>query len=353
MYIVLLDLGMAMRGSQKQLLYLARALREMPDITVQVACPAKSALAAQAGTLGLPVLPLPGPGPRNLRSILRLTRLARRVGKILLHTHGPRSAKLGASCKKLCKNHITLVHTRADCVPVERSFRKTYLQSDAVVGVSAETAHLILGTGIAPHKVSVIHSAIDASLYPPRRERGDGRFVFSVVGDLAPEKGYDVLVEALALFKEAHPDLPWEIRIVGQGPMFGHIIEQAEKAGVERFLALLGEQDTRRILPDCNAVIVPSVEAEGSNAAIKEAWAVGLPVVASDLPSNIELVHDEENGLIYLHSKPQALAAAMRRLVNDRDLCARLVEGGAKSLARFSHTRTGESYLRLYKELTG
>lgn len=351
MYIVLLDLGMTMRGSQKQLLYLARALKEHPSLTVQVACPAQSALAECAAKQGLDVVRLSGTGTRSLRSAFKLTRLARRCGRIILHTHGPLSARLGAFCKKFCKKHIVLLHTRADCVPIERAMRSAYIKADGLVGVSAETARVILDTGISPNKVSVIHSAIDPAQYPARHERGDGRFVFGVVGELAPEKGYAVLIDALAFFQDKYKNTAWEIRIVGQGPMFGDIIEHARSAGVDSHLALLGDQDTRKILPECDAVIVPSVQAEGSSAAIKEAWAIGLPVIASDLPSNIELVHDEENGLLYLHSKPEALAASMLRIVSDAGLSKRMVEGGQKSLTRFAHTRIAESYIALYTDL--
>ncbi len=357
MHILLLDLGLTLRGSQKQLLNLARALREMPDApAVCVACPANSGLAAAVAELGadfeLDLLPLSSASPRNPASLWRIYRRARRVGRLIIHTHGPRAAAMGALCKRLFPKYALLVHTRADCLPVPPGRRsKDYAKADAVVGVSAETAHLVLETGIPPERVFIVHSGIDPAQYPARRQRDDGRFVFGAAGELEPEKGWNVLVDALAQMEGYSGLPPWEVRIVGQGPMFPEILERAEKAGVAGRLALLGEQDTRHILPECDAVIVASVQAEGSNAVVKEAWAIGLPVVASDLPSNIELVHDEENGLTYFHSNPGALAGALRRVMTDADLREHLAAGGKRSVLRFSHTRTGQAYMRLYKEL--
>jgi len=118
---------------------------------------------------------------------------------------------------------------------------------------------------------------------------------------------------------------------------------------VEERLSLFGCQDSRQFLPYFDALLVPSIDGEGSNAVIKEGWAVGIPVACSALPSNKELVRDKNNGLIVPVGNALALGAAMLRLIREPLLRRRLVSGGGKSLESFTDQRMAERTLAVYR----
>ena len=62
---------------------------------------------------------------------------------------------------------------------------------------------------------------------------------------------------------------PWEVRVVGDGPLRSRLVRQAERFGLASRLSWLGAVDSREILPGCDAILVPSVEGEGSSGVIK------------------------------------------------------------------------------------
>jgi glycosyltransferase involved in cell wall biosynthesis len=77
------------------------------------------------------------------------------------------------------------------------------------------------------------------------------------------------------------------------------LIRLARELGLEDRIEFCGYVRSAEILPKLDMVVVPSIDGEGSNAVIKEAWAAGVPVLVSDLPSNTELVTHGEDGLVF------------------------------------------------------
>lgn len=352
MHVLLVDLGHELRGGQIQVFYLARALTQQDDIEPVVACPRGSALALLLEREGIPLLPLPGRGPFNPLVFLSVERALRRHAFSIIHTHDANAASLGWFCKALHKEKVRLVHSRRVSYPLHSGMRlKKYLLADAIVGVSAEISSVVEQAGVPAEKISTIHSGIDPTRYQPQIPRNDGRIVFLSIGALTPQKGYSVLLQAMSVLKEMEDVPPWEVRIVGEGPLFTPLLEEAVSLGVESRLALLGRQDGRNILPDCDVLVAPSVDGEGSSAAIKEGWVTGLPVICSALPSNTELVRDKVDGLVAPTGNPLALAAAMARCMMEAPLRARLSRQGRARAEQFTDRVMALAYAALYRKL--
>lgn len=352
MHVLLVDLGRELRGGQLQVYYLARALAARGDITPLVACPRSGALAALLLAEGLPVLPLSGRSPLNPAVLFSVERALRKNKTRIIHTHDATAAGLGAFFKALHGEKLLLVHSRRVSYPLRAGLRlKKYQMADAVVGVSREISDGVEKAGIAPDKVSTIHSGIDPRRYESKMERHDGRNVFLSIGAFTQQKGYSILIQAMSVLREMEDLPPWEVRIVGDGPLFSQILDEAVSLGVESHLALLGRQDGRAILPHSDVLIVPSVDGEGSSATIKEGWVTGLPVICSSLPSNTELVTDKVSGLVVPVGNPLALAAAMARCLTEPALRQRLADQGRERMRLFTDLRMAEAYVDLYRRL--
>lgn len=352
MRVLLLDLGLELRGGQRQVYYLARALARTPDMEPLVACPRTGKLAELLRDEGLPVLGLPGRSPANPLLLRWMGQRLRDFPPDIVHTHDANAATVGAFYKLLHSGTL-LIHSRRVSYPLRRGLRSwKYRIADAVVGVSREIADGMIGAGIPASRVSAIHSGIDPSRYRPHEARQDGGFLFQSIGAFTPQKGYSVLVRAMAeLRKRSLP--PWAVRIVGDGPLLDPIKEEARNLGVDALLALPGRRDSVDMLPDCDALVVPSVDGEGSSGAIKEGWVTGVPVICSALASNQELVRGDENGLLAAVGDPVSLADAMARCLTDEGLRARLAEAGSRSVLEFTDTRMAEQYMDLYRRLMG
>lgn len=349
--VLLLDLGRELRGGQLQVYYLARALLRSADFVPLVACPKNSALAKMLDKEKIPCLRLLGHSQINPAVLLKTAWALHKHSVKIIHTHDAHAASLGAFFKRFNKARL-LIHSRRVSYPLHSGMRsKKYVLADAVVGVSQEISLGMQNAGLDPQKVHTIHSGIDPSRYRVREERHDGRIVFLSIGAFTPQKGYSILLQAMSLLRDMEDLPPWEVRIVGDGPLFQEIFDQAVALHVEQYLALLGRQDSRMILPLCDILLVPSVDGEGSSATIKEGWVCGLPVICSALPSNTELVRDKLDGLTSAVGNPLALAATMTRCMQDEALRTRLAKAGLQRVQEFTDQRMAESYMDLYRQL--
>lgn len=350
MRVLLLDLGLELRGGQRQVHYLARALAHTPDMTALTACPASGQLAETLAAAGLPLLALPGRSPFSPFLWAGLERGLAAFPPDIVHTHDANAATLGALYKVL-RGRVRLVHSRRVSYPLRPGPRLwKYRMADAVVGVSREIADGVIRAGIPASRVRAIHSGIDPARYRPREERADGLFLFQSIGAFTPQKGYSVLVRAMAELRGRGLP-PWRVRIVGDGPLLPAIRDEARTLGVADLLELPGRRDSVEMLPSCDALVVPSVDGEGSSGAIKEGWVTGVPVLCSALTSNRELVRDGENGLLAAVGDPASLADVMERCLRDEALRRRLVESGGRTALDFTDQRMADHYIALYRDL--
>lgn len=142
----------------------------------------------------------------------------------------------------------------------------------------------------------------------PRRE-GPGEY-FLFLGRLSPEKGLDTL---LASWR----DIPAPLVVVGDGPDERRLRREAP-ANVE-LRGLVPPAEIPSIIAGARALVVPSRWYEGSPRSIVEAYAGGVPVIASAIGALPEVVEDERSGLLVEPGDEAALAGAARRLLDDRE----------------------------------
>ncbi len=348
MHILLLDLGPSLRGGQRQVYYLARYLARQPDVRAVTACPRKSPLAELLRSEGAAVLPLPGRAVWNPLLLPLLIGTAIRTAPLLLHTHDAHAATLGRLVKTLRPDTVLIHSRRVSYLP--RSAGK-YATADAVVGVSAAVTEQMIRAGVPRSRTRTIHSGIDPARYRSRCTAGTGPFRFVSIGALTPQKGYPTLLEAAALLDREFGLPEWEVRIVGEGPLRSSLEERIRALNLSKRVYSAGLQDSRVELPLADALVAPSADGEGSSAVVKEGWAVGLPVICSALPSNLELIRHGDNGLVFPPGHAAALAAAMRRCLLEPEAVRTLVEGGRKTLPDFTDERMARAYLELYREL--
>ncbi len=331
-----LDLGCEYRGGQRQVIYLA-AEQAGAGMEVRVAAPKNAPILDAALERELGILELPRRRDFNPLNLAVLTRELPRSS--ILHTHDARSASLGALAA-LLRRDLTLVHTRRVSYALGRGWsRWKYRLADVVVCVSREVEETVRLAGV--RRTAVIPSAIVRGRYSPRLAGNDGRL--GVIGALSPQKGHGQFFEALALMD----DVP-EVWVVGAGPLEQPLREQAARLGLAEGIVWKGEVESPLVLPLFDVLVVPSAHGEGSSGVVKEAWACGVPVVCSDLPANLELVRDGENGLVFRNGDPQSLALQLDRLRRDPSLGPRLTAAGAASVGAYDAAGMHAAYLRAY-----
>ncbi|GAA4593314.1 hypothetical protein BJY16_000933 [Actinoplanes octamycinicus] len=156
------------------------------------------------------------------------------------------------------------------------------------------------------------------------------------LGRLNHEKGMDLLLEAWAPVAARYPD--WQLKVFGAGPDEQNLRTEARELGLDDTAIFQGTTtDIDGALSAASIYVLPS-RAEGFPIAVMEAMAYGLPTVAFDCAPGIrELIEDEvSGGLVVTAGNVPGFTAGIERLIEDRELRAKLGSAGRESVQRFS-----------------
>jgi len=155
---------------------------------------------------------------------------------------------------------------------------------------------------------------------------GGSRISVLSVGRLVELKGHHLCVEPLKRLVDLGYDVKWYV--AGEGDFRGEIEARIRDAGVEDRFILLGNcKNPYAYIARADIVVQPS-SYEGFSVAVLEAKHLRKPVVATSIPSNLEMITDGENGLITERTS-DAIFSAVKKLIDDPDLRARLGACGA------------------------
>jgi glycosyltransferase involved in cell wall biosynthesis len=186
--------------------------------------------------------------------------------------------------------------------------------------------------GILPERIKVKPNFA----WPVKRRHGPGRY-FLYLGRLSPEKGLDVLLPAWG-------DVDAPLLIAGDGPDRDRL--EGSAPDHVRFLGPISPARAEEVMQGARALILPSTCYEGAPRSIAEAYAAGVPVIASRLGGLPEFVPEGTSGVLVPPGDPRALREAAIRLL-DNDLSLQLGEG-AHSL--WLEAMTPEQGLRALEE---
>ena len=218
--------------------------------------------------------------------------------------------------------------------------------------------------GISDHKISQICNGVDTESFSLTRGKekrllpagfnDEGVIVIGTVGRMEPEKDQITLVKAFIHLLNELPQARQKLRLVmiGDGALMEPVITLLDQAGVRELAWLPGERDDVSLLLQTMDVFVLSSLIEGISNTILEAMASGLPVVATNVGGNSEIVDEDVTGLLVPRGDPLSLAAAIRRYIEDPEMRQR---HGALARRRaeeeFSINKMVLRYQNLYDEL--
>ncbi|EMI17397.1 glycosyl transferase, group 1 [Rhodopirellula maiorica SM1] len=226
----------------------------------------------------------------------------------------------------------------------ENMRRRSYKRAARVVALTDAIAKTL--APLSPRPIAVIPSAIT----PPRcRDIEHENKIILGVGRLAPEKGFDRLIDAFAKIANDAPS--WSLKILGEGAMREELQRQADEAGISRRLSMPGW--LRPIAPEyeiATLFVLPS-RYEGFPSALLEAMATGLPCIAMNCQSgSCEIVTHNENALL-VDDSVDALADAMRHLIQNESERVRLGNAATAVVERFDMTSMVDAYEDLLCEV--
>jgi glycosyltransferase involved in cell wall biosynthesis len=330
--------GQAQGGAEAFFERLAIALAEAGE-TQRLVIRRDAARAARLGGAGLDVIEAPFGGPLDFatRGLLRRTIAAFRPEVVLSWMSRASAAVSGGDFVHVGRlgGYYALKHYRScDHLVANTRDIAAYIMRG---GWPAARVHYL------PNFVAVAPAApvARASLATPA-----GVPLALALGRLHPNKGFDVLLAAVAEVPHLH------LWLAGAGDERAALEVRAAAPDLAGRVHFLGwRADGPALLAAADLVVVPSRREPLSNVVI-EAWAAGVPVVAAASAGPRALIRDGENGLLVAVEDAAALAAALRRVIADRALARALAAGGRAAYeAEFAAPRVVGLYREFFAQV--
>jgi len=231
--------------------------------------------------------------------------------------------------------------------------------------VSKDLRHFLVSKiGVSASRITQIYNGVDTERFAasdtkpvgimPPGFYGRDIVVVGTVGRLQAVKDQLTLVRGFARFLREEPAMRAVARlaIVGDGPMRDALLAAVAEERLTDLVWIPGARnDMQRVYQCLDVFILPSLK-EGISNTILEAMATGLPVIATAVGGNSELIQHDVNGSLVPVSSPEAVAGEMARYIGSTEL--RLRHGTAsrqRAISDFSVEAMVDSYVRLYDSL--
>lgn len=386
-----------MGGAERSLLDLIASLRAAePGWGLHLVVPGDGPLAAAAEALGAVVHPLPFPralgrtgdaggspvalaarliaaGPAGTQWLARLRALLRRIRPDIVHSHGLKVHVAGAMARPPSARLVWHVH---DYVGARRlmasALRRLAPRVAAAVAVSRSVADDLRAVCGPALRVEVVHNAVDLARFTPDGPRAP-LHEFAGMASPSPDavsvglvatmglwKGHETFLRALARLPA---ELPVRAYVIG-GRIYATAASEVDPAALRRLAEALGiadrvgftgfVDDAPAAMRALDIVVHASTQPEPFGLVIAEAMACARPVVVSAAGGAGEIVHDGADALAVLPGDVDALATAIRRLVEDAALRNRLATAGRETAERdFDRARLAWQVVPLYRSLVG
>ena len=228
---------------------------------------------------------------------------------------------------RIQKGSVSAFAARADYL------LETLRNVDAIISPSRFLRQMFIESGLESERILFMRQGHDSHSHPSFAMVGPSPTVLRVgyLGQIADIKGVHVLLEAARSITSA----ALEVRVYGDPQTHPHYTRRLERIiAADSRLHMMGlykRSDLSAVLASCDVIVVPSLWYENSPNVILEAFAHGVPVIASNVGGMAELVQDGVNGLHFQLGSVSDLSRQIERLLNGPLLLQTLREGAASS----------------------
>lgn len=354
MKILHLDTGRTLRGGQRQVLLLMQGLRSWGASQILLS-PAGAPTVMPARRAGLPVAEIPVGTFANLSTFQSVRRTILGFQPDVLHLHDARAHGFGYLANRTLKR--PMVVSRRVAFPLQMNFwsrYKYFAPRQRFIAVSLFVKGLMVDSGIQPALIDVVYDCVDLTI-----EAGGGsqartglsseQFIVGTVGALEPEKGHDVLIEAMGRLRSSLPQC--RCIIAGEGSLKPRLQAMIAVHHLENTVQIVPPPDSLTgLLCGMDLFVLPS-RVEGLGSIILLAMHCGIPVLASTAGGIPELVENETTGFLFEKGDVGALTRALLTLSDNPTQRHQVIEKAATRIrSQFSVEAMTEATLSIYQK---
>ncbi|QDU55675.1 glycosyltransferase [Aeoliella mucimassa] len=358
-------------GPERQMLELARELSD--DTTTSFISFAEGGLCdtflQEVRGSGFRAIRLHSDTPHLIKAAKELTNQLKALRADVVITHGYKAGLLGLWSSRQLRLPVVAVSRgwTAETWKVrvyEKLDRWALRKADAVVCVSNGQAQKVKSTGAPGDRLKIIHNAIrterfNKELQIEHRQHLETlfpsslRYIIGAAGRLSPEKGFDCLIDAVAILRDKLHRTDFGVVLFGEGALHDELQKQLDKLGLADQFVLAGFTSELDMYMPHFDLFVQSSHTEGLPNVLLEAAAAGVPVIATDVGGTSEVVDNHRTGVLVHAGDATALANELLQLLEDDEL-RNTMRLAAPQYVRehFTFASQATAYRDLFRQLT-
>ncbi len=277
-----------------------------------------------------------------LNIILFFKKLIEKEKIDIVNTHSSKDSWLVLPAARTARNKPLTLRTRHLSTKIHGGILNRFLYNQlphfVITTGEAIRGQMVEVNGFNADKIISIPTGIDVDIFKPEGIYNDIREDLKLekstplvgsVSVIRSWKGLDYLVKAVPLILKEMPKT--RFIIAGEGPYKKTLLKTIDETGVSDKICLLGHrEDTLNVFNSIDILAHPSYANEGVSQSVLQAMAMKKPVVASDIPPLKEVVIENETGILTPVKNPGSIAAAIIRLLRDKELSKKLGENGRR-----------------------
>ncbi len=361
MNILHISTALSWRGGEQQL---ANLIRESnAGVNNLVFCAKGSAIEKHCRDNSIPQFGFEMKGTAYAGAAFGLKRICHQNDISIIHCHDSNAHSMAFISALLQANKTpVVVHRRVD-FPIQKGFftRLKYKHASvkAYICVSEAIRNVLVSALKEQDKAYVVYSSVDLDKYPVKSSEvidlkvelglAKNHVLIGNTAALAPHKDYPTFLKTAKLLAERNPMI--RFAIIGEGALRPQLEEMIGEYGLQGIVFMTGfREDVASLLPSLDVFLMTS-KTEGLGSSILNAFATGVPVVATMAGGIPELVEEGQTGLLAKTGDASGLAVQVERLLSDEKLRKELIGGARKKVRQFSSESMARQTIEIYTKV--
>jgi glycosyltransferase involved in cell wall biosynthesis len=227
-----------------------------------------------------------------------------------------------------------------------------FKMSRKITAVSRAVALELKEYGLNPSSITVVRNGVDAHSFFPNTQKGNIELYVLYTGVLRARKGLFDLVQCASYVNKIRPGT--KFYICGKGPFQNNMELAVKRMGLEKQVVFLGYTDREiliRMYQNAAIQVIPS-HYEGLPTVLLEGMSCGLPVVATDIGGNNEVIDSGKNGFLVPPNCPKLMAESLLRLLDDSSTRETIGIAARKTILRnYTWDKVADKITECYKDV--
>lgn len=303
-------------------------------------------LVERVKNLGVETFKINMKNPFDMKAAFELSRLCKKLGIDLIHTQFLRENYI-AILSRIFNPGVKVMYTNHFIMPnnsIQKICNKILTPFDAqIIAVCNKGKEMLISNGNKASIINVIFNGVDTNYWREPMEStlrkefkiGEDEFVLLCASRFAHDKGHKYLVDSIKLLKEM-TNRKFKCVLAGDGPLLNDVKKQTAELGLQDDIIFIGfRRDMKNLYVGSN-LYINSSEHEALSFLIIEALASGLPVIATDMGGNSDIINSKTDcGLLVEYNNPESMAKGILKVMEDENLYKKFKVNALKAVDEF------------------